>query len=58
MTKPRPPLPEFNPLRFPPCECERCRADKSRAVESLLIRRLRTRVAEENRLRKSIRRAW
>jgi hypothetical protein len=83
-------FPEFNPLRFPPCACPRCRddedvedaedggggneagaggeADAARDAaltdgdhagadgDSVLLRRLRERVAEENRLRGSLRR--
>ncbi|MEV0849412.1 hypothetical protein AB0J21_26650 [Streptomyces sp. NPDC049954] len=53
-------------MRFPPCECPRCREDEPRADgadredgdgnESVLLRQLRARVAEENALRRSMRR--
>jgi hypothetical protein len=59
MTKPDPPpLPEFDPLRFPPCACARCRPSEggSEGQDSPVIRELRARVAEENGLRSSIRR--
>ncbi|MFE7046705.1 hypothetical protein ACFU9X_47395 [Streptomyces atratus] len=49
---PAPELPEFNPLRWPPCECARCRSRE----DSTLIRQLRARVTEENGLRSSLRR--
>ncbi|MGW1846042.1 hypothetical protein [Streptomyces sp. NPDC001966] len=53
---PEPELPEINPLRWPPCECARCRAGGEGEVpDSALIRRLRTKVAEENGLRSSLR---
>ncbi|MFF9507038.1 hypothetical protein ACF1BU_15625 [Streptomyces sp. NPDC014724] len=54
-----PELPEFNPLRWPPCECPRCRSPKKdgdAAGDSTLIRQLRARVTEENGLRSSLRR--
>ncbi|MEV7104944.1 hypothetical protein [Streptomyces atroolivaceus] len=53
-----PPLLEFDPLRFPPCVCPRCRAPEggSEGQDSPAIRELRARVAEENGLRSSIRR--
>ncbi|MCX4846908.1 hypothetical protein [Streptomyces sp. NBC_00893] len=58
--EPAPELPRFNPSRWPPCECARCRSGKDDggegAAESALIRRLRARVAEENGLRSSLRR--
>ncbi|WP_189543278.1 hypothetical protein [Streptomyces gelaticus] len=65
---PAPELPEFNPLRWPPCECARCRSGANgeaangqavdgEAADSTLIRQLRARVAEENGLRSSLRRA-
>ncbi|WP_030910561.1 hypothetical protein [Streptomyces sp. NRRL F-5126] len=64
--------PEFNPLRFPPCACPRCRpgedtaadgdaegadADADADGDSALLRHLRARVCEENALRVSLRRA-
>ncbi|WP_329457971.1 hypothetical protein [Streptomyces sp. NBC_01497] len=91
MREPGPLWPEFNPLRFPPCACPRCRDDedgdgdrgneaeaggaaataRDAAVtdgegagaatgadgDSVLLRRLRERVAEENALRSSLRAA-
>lgn len=63
--------PEFNPLRFPPCACPRCRTGADAAEGgaedagddgadadggSPLLRQLRARVAEENALRLSLRR--
>ncbi|MFE9252183.1 hypothetical protein [Streptomyces sp. NPDC007088] len=64
--------PEFNPMRFPPCACVRCRSERSAAKsaeeagdgaapdaedgDSALLRRLRARVVEENGLRNSLRR--
>ncbi|MFF3959837.1 hypothetical protein ACFYY1_42800 [Streptomyces sp. NPDC001890] len=58
-TDPAPGLPGFNPLRWPPCECPRCRSDEGDgAAESVLIRQLRARVTEENGLRSSLRRTW
>ncbi|MGW3167199.1 hypothetical protein ACWC9Q_30955 [Streptomyces sp. NPDC001142] len=54
---PAPELPEFNPLRWPPCECARCRSREDDAAgDSTLIRQLRARVTEENGLRSSLRR--
>lgn len=64
MTRPEGALPEFNPLRFPPCACPRCRggesvpdADGDAGEDSPLLLRLRARVTEENGLRGAIRRA-
>ncbi|MGW2105464.1 hypothetical protein [Streptomyces sp. NPDC001948] len=55
---PEPELPEINPLRWPPCECARCRAGGGgEAADSGLIRQLRAKVTEENGLRSSLRRA-
>ncbi|MBP0459106.1 hypothetical protein [Streptomyces montanisoli] len=61
--------PEFNPLRFPPCACPRCRPGPDAAADgvgdadgadadgdSALLRQLRARVVEENALRLSLRR--
>ncbi|WTG01468.1 hypothetical protein OHA04_20970 [Streptomyces sp. NBC_01590] len=57
--EPAPELPEFNPLRWPPCECARCRSGADgEAADSTLIRQLRARVTEENGLRSSLRRTW
>ncbi|MFJ7195752.1 MULTISPECIES: hypothetical protein [unclassified Streptomyces] len=54
---PEPEFPEFNPLRWPPCECARCRAGgDDDAGDSASIRQLRARVTEENGLRSSLRR--
>ncbi|MEE1767607.1 hypothetical protein PUR34_05290 [Streptomyces sp. JV185] len=54
---PSPGEPEFNPLRWPPCECARCRSREDDAAgDSTLIRQLRARVVEENGLRSSLRR--
>ncbi|MEV0847864.1 hypothetical protein AB0J21_18670 [Streptomyces sp. NPDC049954] len=66
------PAPEFNPMRFPPCACVRCRCERSAAKsaekaeggeapdaddgDSALLRQLRARVVEENGLRNSLRR--
>ncbi|MBF4134345.1 hypothetical protein CLM85_23055 [Streptomyces albidoflavus] len=50
--------PEFNPLRYPPCACPRHspgpgpERDKDDAGDSALLRELRTRMNEENRLRR------
>ncbi|MEV7841674.1 hypothetical protein ACIQMS_20835 [Streptomyces albidoflavus] len=50
--------PEFNPLRYPPCACPRHspgpgpEPDKDDAGDSALLRELRTRMIEENRLRR------
>ncbi|MFF3782990.1 hypothetical protein [Streptomyces sp. NPDC001933] len=55
---PEPDLPELNPLRWPPCECARCRSGgDGEAADSTLIRQLRAKVTEENGLRSSLRRA-
>ncbi|MET8741687.1 hypothetical protein [Streptomyces sp. NPDC004728] len=55
---PAPELPELNPLRWPPCECARCRSGgDGEAADSTLIRQLRAKVTEENGLRSSLRRA-
>ena len=59
MTEPEPPPPpEFDPLRFPPCACARCRPpeDGTDGQDSPAIRELHARIAEENGLRSSIRR--
>ncbi|MGW2083879.1 hypothetical protein [Streptomyces sp. NPDC001880] len=54
---PEPEFPEFNPLRWPPCECARCRSGgDDEATDSTSIQQLRARVAEENGLRRSHRR--
>ncbi|MFF8918133.1 hypothetical protein ACF08M_33730 [Streptomyces sp. NPDC015032] len=56
--EPVPELPEFNPLRWPPCACARCRSrEDDDDGDSAVIRQLRARVAEENGLRSSLRRA-
>ncbi|MFE6722093.1 hypothetical protein ACFVDU_31435 [Streptomyces albidoflavus] len=50
--------PEFNPLRYPPCACPRHspgpdpEPDKGDAEDSALLRELRARMNEENRLRR------
>ncbi|AWL34433.1 hypothetical protein ABZ649_10395 [Streptomyces albidoflavus] len=55
---PAQPPPEFNPLRYPPCACPRHspgpgpEPDKDDAGDSALLRELRTRMIEENRLRR------
>ncbi|MFD7492475.1 hypothetical protein ACFV8T_08645 [Streptomyces sp. NPDC059832] len=55
--EPEPELSEFNPLRWPPCECARCRSREDDAAgDSASIRQLRARVTEENGLRSSLRR--
>ncbi|MFF2012699.1 hypothetical protein ACFVWY_26995 [Streptomyces sp. NPDC058195] len=48
----------FNPLRWPPCACARCRArpEGDGAADSSVIRRIRAGVCEENGLRDSLRR--
>ncbi|TWV27450.1 MULTISPECIES: hypothetical protein [Streptomyces albidoflavus group] len=58
---PAQPPPEFNPLRYPPCACPRhspgpgLEPDKDDAEDSALLRELRTRMNEENRLRRRAR---
>ncbi|MEV0849726.1 hypothetical protein AB0J21_28270 [Streptomyces sp. NPDC049954] len=54
--EPEPVPVEFNPMRFPPCACARCREGEEAGDESVVLRRLRERVNEENALRRSIRR--
>ncbi|MFZ4137393.1 MULTISPECIES: hypothetical protein [Streptomyces] len=53
---PAQPPPEFNPLRYPPCACPRHSPgpgpDKADAEDSALLRELRARMNEENRLRR------
>ncbi|MGV9655445.1 hypothetical protein ACWDR5_00405 [Streptomyces koyangensis] len=55
---PAQPPPEFNPLRYPPCACPRHspgsgqEPDKDDAEDSALLRELRARMNEENRLRR------
>lgn len=45
-------------MRFPPCKCPRCRANKGAGdSESVVLRQLRARVTEVNSLRESMRRA-
>ncbi|OWA15417.1 hypothetical protein B9W68_09905 [Streptomyces sp. CS227] len=52
--------PEFSPLRYPPCACPRHspgpEPDKDDAEDSALLRELRARMNEENRLRRWVRR--
>ncbi|ESQ06092.1 hypothetical protein KQH42_10395 [Streptomyces sp. CHA1] len=48
--------PEFNPLRFPPCACPRHSPgpgpEPQEDEDSVLLRALRARMNEENRLRR------
>ncbi|MEU2962460.1 hypothetical protein EQK42_17295 [Streptomyces albidoflavus] len=48
--------PEFNPLNFPPCACPRHspgpRPEPQEDEDSVLLRALRARMNEENRLRR------
>ncbi|MFD4170809.1 hypothetical protein ACFWQ1_13645 [Streptomyces albidoflavus] len=48
--------PEFNPLRFPPCACPRHSPgpgpEPQEYEDSVLLRALRARMNEENRLRR------
>lgn len=61
------PPPEFNPLKYPPCDCLRCRCARNDQGSqpgksdydgegSPLLRHLRAQVTAENGLRRSLRR--
>lgn len=59
MNESEPGFPEFNPLRYPPCACTRCRRSPEGAegdAGSAALQRLRERVNEENAMRRSVRR--